>query len=82
MVARNEIGVFLIDAVVGEVLEPFVLAVVGAGVIFLRSKSGQPFLIDIDPQGVDSCDRNIDSQVELQPIDEEWVFDVVAHDHR
>ena len=49
-------------------------------VILHRSKPGQTFLIDIDPQWIDRCHSHIDSQVKFVPIYQVWFLDVLL-DH-
>ena len=80
LLALHELSVLLVYAVVGQVLELLVLAIVRVLVVGLSRKSAQPLVVDVEPQGVYAEDGDVDPEVELEVVDEERVGDVVADD--
>ena len=49
----------------------------GLRIIFRGSKSGQPLLINVEFERVDRCDCHIDSEVELEAVEEQWIIDIL-----
>lgn len=37
-------------------------------------------MVNIQSQRVSACQENVDAEVELQPVDEQWVFNVTLDD--
>lgn len=74
----DKVRVFLIDAVVGQVVEKICLCVfVG---VLLACKSNKPFLVDVDAKRVDRGNAHIDSKVKFVPVDQQGVSDVALND--
>ncbi len=71
--------VVFIDAVVGEVDEriPKYFLIVW---ILLSGKTHESLLVDVDSQGVDAGDGNVDTEIELLFVDEHGVIDIVGYD--
>ena len=63
--------VLLVDGVVGQVGEFGVLR--EGGFESLRGKPDQAFVVYVDSPRVHRSDADVDSKVELESIDEEWV---------
>ena len=69
-------GGVLVDAVVGEVDHAvpnvsWIIAVRNGG------KPDQPIFIDIELHRVNTGQKNIEAEIKLQPIDEEWVGNIL-----
>ena len=61
-------GIFLVDCIVGEMdVSLFKVVLVWSNIRF-SCKSSQTFLIDIEPEGTDSTNKNIDSEIKLKSI--------------
>lgn len=78
LLTLHKLCVLLIDAVIGQVLELLILAIIGILVVGLSRKPAQSLVIDVDPEGIDAEYGDVDPEVELEVIDEERVADVVA----
>lgn len=76
----DEPFVFLVDRVVGQMHVLVIL--VDFLRVSLRCKSRQTFLIDVDFKRLITCDDDIDTQVELVSIDEQWICNVLRDDTR
>ena len=72
---------FLVDAVVREMGVKVLLRPLRRAVVRLGRKPGQPLVVNVDPQGVDARQQDVNPQIELVVVDEEGVADVLA-DHR
>ena len=70
--------VFLIDGVVCQVHVAIVFIEFG-GVAF-RGESSKTFLVDIYSKRFIACNDNVNPQVKLMTVNEEWVGDVPAND--
>ena len=77
-----EFGIFLVDTVVGQVLEFSVLRILRQVVINFSGKPSQSFLINVDSERVDACDTDVDSQIELKSVNKQRVVNVMADDQR
>ena len=75
----NEFRILLVYTVVSQVLKTLTLQVVGVLFIGFSCKPGKAFLVDVNPERIDSSEGDVDSKVELEAVDEEWVRDVVTH---
>lgn len=72
--------IIFVDGVVGE-MGVGVGEVEGGGLLEgLGGESGQALFIDVDSEGRDASDQDIDPQVELEAVDEEGVHDVLLDD--
>lgn len=60
-------------------LELLILAITCTLVIGFRGETTQAFVIDEDAEGVDSEQCNVDTQIELEIVDEQGIIDIVAH---
>ena len=48
--------------------------------IGLSSEAGQAFMIDVEPERVGARHQYVDTQVELESINEKWVLDIALDD--
>ena len=53
----------------------------GKLLIGLSCESDQPFSVHIHSEGLERGDTDIYSQIELEPVDQERIVDVLTHDH-
>ena len=51
-------------------------------VVLLRCKPGQAFLVDIYPEGVDGSEGDIDPQIPLVAVNQQWVLNVLLDQAR
>lgn len=72
----NELFIFLIDRVICQV-HVLIVFVDFLGVS-LRGKASKTFLVDIDTQGLVTCDTYIDAQVKLVSVNKEGVRNILA----
>ena len=49
-----------------------------SGIVLLTCKAGQSFIINIDSPWIHRCDTDIQSQIKLETIDEEWIGNIPA----
>jgi hypothetical protein len=75
----DEFGIFFVDGVVGEMDILFAQIVAVGRHVRLSCKPGQSLLVDVEAQGTDSAQQDIDSEVELESLNEEWTRNVLLH---
>lgn len=63
----DKVFVLFVNGVVGQVHELVVLVYFTC--VGLACKSGKPFLENIHPHWLVACDQDVDSQIELVPVD-------------
>lgn len=73
-------GVVFVERIVCQVDVAAVDVVVGGLVILLSCKSREAFVINVEPEGVGACHQHVDAQIELEFIDQKWIFDILL-DH-
>lgn len=78
LLTLHKLCILLIDAVIGQVLKLLILAIIGILVVGLSRKPAQSLVVDVDPEGVDAEDGDVDPEVKFEVVDEERVADVVA----
>ena len=68
----------LVDAVVGEVdhVVPNVSRIIA---VRNGGKPDQPIFIDIELHRLNTGQQNIQAEIKLEPIDEEWVVNILLH---
>lgn len=76
-----EVGIVLVQGVVRQMHILLSFQASFADDIFLSGKSGQPIFIDVDAEGINAGERDIDSQVELVAVNKHRVVHVLGDDH-
>lgn len=56
------------------------IVLVELGGVGLGGESGEAFLVDVDAQWLVRGHHNVDSQVKLVTVNEEWIGDVARND--
>lgn len=82
LLALHKLGVLLVYAVVCQMLETFVFTVGCTLVVYLGCEPAQSFLINKYSERVNSSDGHVNSEVELEAVDQERIVDVVADNQR
>lgn len=72
----HELGTILVDRIVGQVHEQVFEVVILWGHIHLSSKPAEPFFIHINPQGINSAQEHVDSEIEFKSLNEEGFMEV------
>ena len=44
--------------------------------VWLCGKSGQPFVVDVEPQWVTPCKQNVYPKVKLKFVNQQWVLEI------
>jgi hypothetical protein len=79
IIILDKIFILLVNRVVGQV--HILIIFVKLGSVCLGCKSCKAFLVNVEPERLVACHHNVDSEVELVPIDEERVGHV-PRNHR
>ena len=74
----HEVLILLIDRVIRQVHVLVILIYLGG--VGLRGEPSQAFLEDIYPQRLIAGNQNVDAEIELMPIYEEWIRHVSRND--
>lgn len=79
----NEVGVELIERVIGQMGELILFLVATHYIVVLACcKTGKAIFKDIQPQWVDGSKRHIHPQVKFEAIEQQGIVDVLTHDVR
>ena len=69
----------LVDRVVRQVHVEVVEIVLVGRSILASGQSAKALLVEQDPERVDTAEQNVDPQVKLQLVDQEWLMQVALH---
>ena len=69
--------VIFVQRIISEVNVAAVQVFIGGLAIFFSRESSQSFVIDVQSQRVSASQEHVDSQIELQLVDKERIFDVI-----
>jgi hypothetical protein len=69
--------VIFVQRIISEVNVTAVQVFIGGLAIFFSCESSQSLVIDVQSQRVSASQEHVDSQIELQLVDKERIFDVI-----
>jgi len=70
----DELVIFLVDAVVGEM--HILIVLVNLGGVCLTSESRQTLLKYIDSQRLITCDEYVDSKIKFMTVNKQWICNI------
>jgi hypothetical protein len=84
-IVLHEVDIPFVDAKISQVHVLLSLTVFFITFIFLRSvftscESSQTFVVNVQSQGVDTRDGNVDTEIKFISIEKKWIIDILA-DH-
>lgn len=76
---EHEIWTLLVDGVVCQMHHQVVLVGLGRRLVFGCGKTGKTFFEDVHSQGTETSQEHINSEVELQPVYQERVANILLY---
>ena len=71
----------LVDRVVGQVHESFLVVCLGRLFVASCAEASETFVVDEGLDGVEASNDDVDANIELDAVEEEWIVEVALNDN-